>query len=158
MTSEIGLSNVPTTLPAVNDTSTIEDTSNTLGQDAFLELLIAQIENQNPLDPSDPTEFMSQLANFSTLEQMTQMNDGIESLATLQTTAINFQNIDLVGKTAVFEGATAPVTRRIGVVSLLRPFGGQLGSSCATRDGGVERSQRDQRRQLGYQRSRARRP
>lgn len=38
-------------------------------KDTFLRLLVAQLQNQNPLDPSDPIEFMTQLTQFSTLEQ-----------------------------------------------------------------------------------------
>lgn len=38
-------------------------------KDTFLRLLVAQLQNQNPLDPSDPIEFMTQLTQFSNLEQ-----------------------------------------------------------------------------------------
>jgi len=41
-----------------------------VGKDAFLKLLVAQIKNQNPLNPSDGAQFVSQLAQFSELEQI----------------------------------------------------------------------------------------
>lgn len=46
----------------------------TLGKDEFLKLMIAQMQNQDPLDPKSDTEFVAQLAQFSTLEQMLNMN------------------------------------------------------------------------------------
>lgn len=61
-----------------NQTTTTETTkkSNTddLGKDAFLKLLIVQLGNQDPLNPMNDTEFISQMAQFSALEQMTNLN------------------------------------------------------------------------------------
>jgi flagellar basal-body rod modification protein FlgD len=51
-------------------------------KDTFLQLLVAQIKNQNPLNPADGTQFLSQLAQFSELEQMTQVRTEIEALRT----------------------------------------------------------------------------
>lgn len=48
-----------------------------LGKDAFMTLLITQMQNQDPLNPSSDTEFISQLAQFSTLEQMENLNSTI---------------------------------------------------------------------------------
>ncbi|MGE5567834.1 MAG: flagellar hook assembly protein FlgD [Rhodospirillales bacterium] len=49
-------------------------------KDMFLKLLVAQIKNQNPLNPADGTQFLTQLAQFSELEQMTQVRAEIEAL------------------------------------------------------------------------------
>ena len=107
MTTEVGLGNIP----SANATSTTTtESNNELGQDAFLELLLTQIQNQNPLDPSDPSEFLSQLASFTSLEQMGQISDGIEGLAVLQATGLSLQNVDLVGRTVVHESASNAVT------------------------------------------------
>ncbi len=46
----------------------------------FLQLLIAQIRNQNPLSPSDGTQFVAQLAQFSSLEQNVQMRTDLDSI------------------------------------------------------------------------------
>ncbi len=50
-----------------------------MGKEAFLELMIAQLQNQNPLDPMDGTEYAAQLAQFSSLEQLTNLNDSMNA-------------------------------------------------------------------------------
>lgn len=54
-----------------------------LGQDAFLRLLVTQLAHQNPLQPQADGEFIAQLAQFSSLEQLTQMQDTLERIATV---------------------------------------------------------------------------
>lgn len=51
--------------------------NNDLGKDAFLNLLVTQMSNQDPLEPTSDTEFISQMANFSTLEQMQNVSASI---------------------------------------------------------------------------------
>lgn len=55
--------------------------SNELGRDAFLRLLVLELQNQDPLDPVDNGEMIAQLAQFSSLEQMEKLNGGFEALA-----------------------------------------------------------------------------
>ncbi len=57
--------------------------SDALGKDAFLQLLVTQMENQDPLDPQDNGEYLSQLAQFSALEQMTNVADNLSDLSTI---------------------------------------------------------------------------
>lgn len=64
---------------------------NALGKDAFLKLLCAQMENQDPLQPQSNTEWVTQLATYSTLEEMQNMNSTIN----------NSQAMGLVGKHVV---------------------------------------------------------
>lgn len=55
-----------------------------LDKNAFLQLLVAQLKNQNPMEPQDTSEFMSQLAQFSILEQITRLNEEIVQLRKTQ--------------------------------------------------------------------------
>ena len=51
--------------------------SDSLGRDQFLKMLLAQLQNQDPLNPQDATEFTAQLATFSMLEQLMAIQSGI---------------------------------------------------------------------------------
>jgi len=55
-----------------------------LDKNAFMELLVAQLKNQDPLEPASNEEFVGQLATFSSLEQLENVNDNIGTLALLQ--------------------------------------------------------------------------
>lgn len=69
-------------------TQTTERTiKNELGKDDFLKLLIAQLTNQDPLDPLKDQDFIAQLAQFTALEQTTNMAKGIETLTKLSMTS-----------------------------------------------------------------------
>jgi len=52
--------------------------STDLGQDEFLELLVTKLENQDPLNPQEDEDFIAQLAQFSSLEQLEDMNDSLQ--------------------------------------------------------------------------------
>lgn len=52
----------------------------TLGQDAFLKLLITQLENQDPTQPKSDAEFIAQLATFSQLEKLTEISASLKTL------------------------------------------------------------------------------
>lgn len=69
--------------------------NNELGKDAFLLLLVTQMQNQDPLDPQDNGEYLAQLAQFSALEQMTNVAENLESL---QDVVNNIDTSVLVGQ------------------------------------------------------------
>lgn len=72
-----------------------EDTKGTsaLGKDAFLQLLVAQLQNQDPLAPQDNSEFVAQLAQFSSLEELQNITSSMN----------NSQALGLVGKYVIVE-------------------------------------------------------
>ena len=54
-----------------------------LGKEAFLQLLVTQLQNQDPLDPQDNSSYIAELAQFSSLEQMTNVAKSLEELGTV---------------------------------------------------------------------------
>ncbi len=79
---------------------------------SFLKLLGAQMKSQNPLEPMKDTEFVSQMASFSQLEQITSLTQSIKSL---NLTSQLSQGAALVGHevTYVPEGSIVPVTGKV---------------------------------------------
>lgn len=83
-----------------------------LGQTQFLELMLAQLRNQDPLDPADNEAFVAQLAQFSTLEGITNLNDSVASMGSAIRSQLTLQSAGLVGRsvlvptnTTLMEGA-----------------------------------------------------
>ncbi|MHA7875621.1 flagellar hook assembly protein FlgD [Roseivivax sp.] len=67
--------------------------------EAFLQLLTAQVANQDPLEPMDSTTFVSQLAQLSQVEQAIQTNSNLETIASQLSSASSFADVALIGKT-----------------------------------------------------------
>ena len=78
--------------------------SKELDKDAFLNLLIAQLQNQDPLNPTDSTEFTAQLAQFSSLEQLSNVNENLELVQHFQASINNSQAVSLIGKEITAKG------------------------------------------------------
>jgi flagellar basal-body rod modification protein FlgD len=68
-------------MPSTSETK--KNDGNSLGQDAFLKLLTTQLAHQDPLAPKEDGEFMAQLAQFSSLEKLTEISASIQELARL---------------------------------------------------------------------------
>ncbi|MFH0995965.1 MAG: flagellar hook capping FlgD N-terminal domain-containing protein [Pseudomonadota bacterium] len=77
----------------------------TLGKDDFLKLLVTQLQNQDPLNPTDSTEFVSQLAQFSSLEQLSNVNDNLKTVQLFDQSINNAQAVNFVGKTIKATGS-----------------------------------------------------
>jgi flagellar basal-body rod modification protein FlgD len=77
--------------------SSVQKTT-TLGKDDFLKLLMAQLKNQDPLNPLEGTEFASQLAQFSSLEQLTQVNGALSDIKNTLSLQGKDNPLDYVGK------------------------------------------------------------
>lgn len=86
--------------------STSTSSSNKLGKDAFMNLLVTQLKHQDPMAPTENQEFIAQLAQFSSLEGIQELNDNMLGLAVLQQSnalmAQLTQSSDLIGKTVKY--------------------------------------------------------
>ncbi len=80
--------------------------STVMGKDDFLKMMLAQLQNQDPLNPLDGTDFTAQLAQFSSLEQLTNMNTQLETLGLYQSSLNNAQSVNLIGKEVTAQGNT----------------------------------------------------
>ena len=84
--------------------------SKEMDRDAFLNLLITQLQNQDPLNPTDSTEFTAQLAQFSSLEQLGNVNDNLIQLQNFQASINNSQAVSLIGKEIMANGNSFQLT------------------------------------------------
>ena len=77
-----------------------------LGRDDFLNLLVTQLQHQDPLNPMDSTDFTAQLAQFSSLEQLSNMSGQLKELAASQTVFANSQAVSYIGHSVLSNGNT----------------------------------------------------
>ncbi len=103
LVSQINSNSGTTTSAASNADKSI------VGKDDFLNLLVTQLKYQDPLDPQDPTEYTSQLAEFSSLEQLMSVNTSIEDLSSLQVLNTMYSSSSFVGQTVRMDGNTLSV-------------------------------------------------
>jgi flagellar basal-body rod modification protein FlgD len=98
------VTNTTSTLASTQGTSgtTFSNPSSNLGENDFLMLMMDQLKNQDPLNPSDPTQYLSELAGFSSLEQQTQIASSTASAATQQASA---SALSLLGHTVSYQDA-----------------------------------------------------
>ena len=76
-------------------------------KDMFMRLMLAQLENQNPLDPKDGTEFVSQLAQFSTLEGIGNINKSVQDIGGMYRSSQALQATTLVGRDVLLDSSNA---------------------------------------------------
>lgn len=87
----------------------------TVGQNEFLQLLVAQLQNQDPLEPVEDTEFISQLATFSQLESLQQLNASFSQILQLQELS---EGANLIGKEVSYvpEGSSESLSGTVSKV------------------------------------------
>jgi len=93
--------------------------TDSLGKDAFLQLLVTQMQHQNPLDPQDNGEFVAQLAQFSSLEGITSLNDSVNRITSSLGSSQALQASSLVGRSVIVQNDKA-------VVDTADSFNGQI--------------------------------
>lgn len=110
------LANITTTgTTASSSTSSVTTATNdALGKDAFLKLLVAELSNQDPLNPMEDREFISQMATFSSLEQMQNMNKTLDGMAE----ANKFNAVQYIGKAVAFtSGEGEDASQKVAIVN-----------------------------------------
>ncbi|MBT10933.1 MAG: hypothetical protein CMI02_02720 [Oceanospirillaceae bacterium] len=80
---------------------TTQPKENELGRDAFLELMVAQLNNQNPLEPTDNQAFVAQLAQFSSVEGIDNLNTTAEAMMSNFSSTSALQASSLVGQSVI---------------------------------------------------------
>lgn len=93
--------------------------SSELGKDDFLKLLTTQLQNQDPMNPMEDMDFIGQMAQFSSLEQMLNLGKSVETIANNQNTASITQAMLYLGttvtaKTPEMEEAVTGVVEMVG--------------------------------------------
>lgn len=85
-----------------------------MGRDDFLKILMTQLQNQDPTSPMEDKEFISQMAQFSSLEQMTNMSNEFSKVGKLlntgQATNLLGKNVDISQNNSVVSGRVEEVT------------------------------------------------
>ena len=79
----------------------VEGKGGAMGKNDFLLLLVAQLENQDPMNPQDATEFTAQLAQFSSLEQLENVNKSLEGLGAMSSEMERMSALGLIGQNVV---------------------------------------------------------
>lgn len=98
------MTTIDTSLLLSNNT-TERKVGNNLGKDDFLKLLITQLQNQDPSSPMDNTEFISQMATFSTLEQMVNIGSKLDEVIESNKNNSLVSGSELIGKLITWKDA-----------------------------------------------------
>lgn len=94
-----GTTSLSTSGTTLTPTTKSGTTTNGLGENDFLQLMMAQLKNQDPLSPSDPSQYMSELAQFTSLEQEMSISTNSATSASQQS---NTSALALLGHTVSY--------------------------------------------------------
>lgn len=98
------MTSIDPSLLLTNKPSTSRTGSSSLGKDDFLKILMAQLQNQDPMKPMEDKEFIAQMAQFSTLEQTTNMTKMLEKFINSQTQSDSILKYsEMIGKKVEWE-------------------------------------------------------
>ncbi|WP_339227712.1 flagellar hook assembly protein FlgD [Oceanobacillus sp. FSL K6-2867] len=91
--------------------------SASLGKEEFLKILMTQLQNQDPTNPMDDREFVSQMATFSSLEQMMNMSNSIEMLVQSQLVSPVIQYSNMIGQEVSYMDVNQETGEELGKVT-----------------------------------------
>lgn len=107
-----------------------------IGIQDFIKILVAQLGNQDPLKPMDNTEFVTQLAQFTSLQQTQEMNDKLGSLlatqASMQSVGLLGREVDVTTETGTTTGKVRALSFAAGTPQITIHVGPDTGGSDVT--------------------------
>jgi flagellar basal-body rod modification protein FlgD len=106
-----------TSSTASKGTAAAAKDGNTVNQADFMQLLVAQLQNQDPLNPLDSANFSAQLAQFSSLQQLTEINSELKGAGTSGGSSGKFDAVGFLGKDV--QGASTAIDVQKGVATTL---------------------------------------
>jgi len=115
--------------PTTTSSSSAQST-NGMGKDTFMKLLVAQMANQNPMEPTDDKEMIAQMTQFSTLEQITNMATESSKSATASQMS---QAVNLLGRTVTYLDSDG--NKQTGTVDQVSMVNGAPSLTIAGKDG-----------------------
>jgi len=90
-----------------SSSSSSSSTSSSLSSTDFLKLIVSELKNQNPLDPTDTTQFMNQLVSYASYDTQQTMNSNLGQLVTSMNSMLTSNGIGYIGQTVEAKGDTA---------------------------------------------------
>ena len=100
--------------PSTTGTSGVNSTTAAASQDRFLKLLVAQLNNQDPMNPMDNAQMTSQLAQINTVSGIQTLNDTMKSMATQVAALQSLQGSATIGHDVLTEGSALDVSDGVG--------------------------------------------
>lgn len=99
----------------LHNQSTDRTPSPDLGKEEFLKILMTQLQNQDPLSPMDDKEFISQMATFSSLEQMMNISKSVDTLVQSQLVSPVIQYSHMIGKDVSYQAYDKETGKKLDV-------------------------------------------
>lgn len=112
--NNLGL-NIPKEL---QESRTVVNESQQLGKDAFMKLLMAEMQHQDPLEPKSNTDSIAQMAQFSSLEQSANLSNAFQQFVNMQTMNSLATSAHVIGKYATIQSGSEEISGRVVSTSL----------------------------------------
>ncbi|OIQ72181.1 basal-body rod modification protein FlgD [mine drainage metagenome] len=110
VSSTTGTSVAATTGTGTSSSTTSSSTDMNAAQDRFMKLLVAQLNNQDPMNPMDNAQMTSQIAQINTVTGIQQVNDTLKSMADQFTAMQVLQGSSMVGRNVLVDGSTLNIS------------------------------------------------